>query len=162
MVFFRNDEDDRRAIRRRPDGRAAGQVVPLLPLRDIVVFPPHGGARCSSGARSRSRRWKMPSPVGRELLLSPRSARPGRKSPTRATSTALGTLGTIIQLLRLPDGDREGAGRGQVRAKHRLLRARRSRTSPCTVEELDRDPRSRDCRGRGARADDPRRPSRTT
>ena len=42
MVFFRNDEDgEGEGVEETPQGATGERIVPLLPLRDIVVFPNH-------------------------------------------------------------------------------------------------------------------------
>ena len=74
--------------------------------------------RCSSGARSRSarskRRWAKGGVARRSS--SPRSARPRPTSRSPRTSSPIGTVGTIIQLLRLPDGTVKVLVEGKRRA----------------------------------------------
>ena len=99
-----------------PDDRRAPRLVPLLPLRDIVVFP----------------HMVVPLFVGREKSISALEeamARGGSKeiflSAQRKAKTNepvpddifhVGTVGTIIQLLRLPDGTVKVLVEGKRRA----------------------------------------------
>src|SRR5512142_276665 len=96
-MFFRNDD------KKDPKAPKAGaRTVPLLPLRDIIVFP----------------HMVVPLFVGREKSIAALEEAMGhdkaivlaaqKKAKTNDPSAedvfAVGTLGTIIQLLRLPDG----------------------------------------------------------
>tara|TARA_B100001248_G_scaffold260915_1_gene250516 strand:- start:3336 stop:5825 length:2490 start_codon:yes stop_codon:yes gene_type:complete len=96
------------------------QVVPLLPLRDLIVFP----------------HMMMPLYVGREksinaleeamnqkseiILVAQRDAKTNNPEPSDIYD--VGTLGTIIQLLRLPDGTVKVLieGKNRVRIKKYL------------------------------------------
>jgi ATP-dependent Lon protease len=113
MAIFRNDGDDERP--RTPSPR--GKVVPLLPLRDIVVFP-HMVVPLFVG-RARSIRALEQAVAGeRELLLS--AQREAEKDePGEEDVYRIGTLGSIIQLLRLPDGTVKILVEGRQRARIR-------------------------------------------
>jgi ATP-dependent Lon protease len=113
MGIFRNDEDG------TPNGPASPnvRVVPLLPLRDIVVFP-HMVVPLFVG-RARSIQ-ALEDAMGRDrelLLCAQRHA--GEDEPSEEDIYPVGTLGSIIQLLRLPDGTVkvlvEGKGRARIR-----------------------------------------------
>ncbi len=97
--------------------RGETHTVPLLPLRDIVVFP-HMVVPLFIG-RERSIH-ALEYAMGQEkqiLLCAQKDAR--RDDPKETEIYHLGTLASILQLLRLPDGTVkaliEGKGRGQVR-----------------------------------------------
>jgi ATP-dependent Lon protease len=117
MGIFRNDDE--------PDGENAGEnteataaasgALPLLPLRDIVVFP-HMVVPLFVG-RARSIQALEQAMAGdRELLLcAQREA--GEDEPNREDIFEIGTLGTIIQLLRLPDGTVKVLVEGKSRAR---------------------------------------------
>ncbi len=118
----------------RHDEKKGPRRVPLLPLRDIVVFPHmvvplfvgreksigaleeamgKGGAPGSSAASASG----APA-AGREIFLSAqRKAKTNEPIPEDIFT--VGTIGTIIQLLRLPDGTVkvlvEGKKRAQIR-----------------------------------------------
>src|SRR3954465_13739344 len=85
-----------------PAGTTGSQKLPLLPLRDLIIFP----------------HMMMPLFVGREksinaleeamakqidiVLAAQKDAKTNNPNPEEVYQ--IGTLGTIIQLLRLPDG----------------------------------------------------------
>src|SRR5438309_11429122 len=109
-MFFRNDDG-------KKDPKQKVRTIPLLPLRDIIVFP----------------HMVVPLFVGREksiaaleeamahdkfiLLAAQKKAKTNEPAPDDIFP--VGTLGTIIQLLRLPDGTVkvlvEGKQRGKIR-----------------------------------------------
>jgi len=107
-MLFRNDKKD------GGDG-GGGMVVPLLPLRDIIVFP----------------HMVVPLFVGREksikaleeamnkqkfiLLAAQREAK--TNEPGEDDIYRVGTLGTVVQLLRLPDGTVKVLVEGKKRAR---------------------------------------------
>jgi ATP-dependent Lon protease len=113
MGIFRNDDDGRRPG--EGDSRPSGPVVPLLPLRDIVVFP-HMVVPLFVGRAKSIRALEDAMEADRELMLcAQREAsedEPGQKDIYTA-----GTLGSIIQLLRLPDGTVKVLVEGKSRAK---------------------------------------------
>ncbi|MCB9534371.1 MAG: LON peptidase substrate-binding domain-containing protein, partial [Myxococcales bacterium] len=76
--------------------------LPLLPLRDIIVFPHmvvplFVGREKSIGALEEAMR------SGKEILLAAQK-RAKTNDPKPEDIFGTGTVGTIIQLLRLPDG----------------------------------------------------------
>ena len=93
--------------------------VPLLPLRDIILFPhmvvPLFVGRERSIAALEEAMGQDPEGSGREILLAAqRDARTNDPAPEEIFS--LGTLGTIRQLLRLPDGTVKVLVEGRQRA----------------------------------------------
>ena len=120
MGIFRNDEDgpdsgDDATDATQTDG---GRALPLLPLRDIVVFP-YMVVPLFVG-RTRSIQALEEAMRGdRELLLcAQREA--GEDEPEEKDIHEIGTVGSIIQLLRLPDGTVKVLVEGKARA--RILR----------------------------------------
>ena len=111
MVIFRSDED-------QPEGDSASgdtRVVPLLPLRDIVVFP-HMVVPLFVGRAKSIRALEDAMGRDRELLLcAQREA--GEDEPGEGDIHDVGTLGSIIQLLRLPDGTVKVLVEGKSRAR---------------------------------------------
>ncbi len=89
-------------------------VVPLLPLRDIVLFP-HMVAPLFVGREKSVQAIEYAMSAKEEILLaSQRDAKiddPGEKDIYR-----VGTLGSILQLLRLPDGTVKALIEGKRRA----------------------------------------------
>ncbi len=112
MAFFRNDDDAEQPTAPKPASGA--RTVALLPLRDIVVFP-HMVVPLFVG-RSRSIKALEEAVAGdRELLL---AAQKDHKvdEPREQDIHRVGTLGTILQLLRLPDGTVKVLVEGKSRA----------------------------------------------
>ncbi len=120
MAIYRNDGGDGPTDPEGPEGPGApdsNEAVPLLPLRDIVVFP-HMVVPLFVG-RARSIKALEHAVAGeRELLLAAQreaeTDEPGEEDVFRT-----GTLGSIIQLLRLPDGTVKILVEGKRRAKIR-------------------------------------------
>jgi ATP-dependent Lon protease len=116
MVFFRNGDDDPKGEDRdesRDDG--ASRVIPLLPLRDIVVFP-HMVVPLFVGRAKSIQALEDAMAGSRELMLSAQR-QAGQEEPTAEDIFPFGTLGSIIQLLRLPDGTVKVLVEGKSRAK---------------------------------------------
>ena len=106
MAFFK-PEDER-------DTPKAGSV-PLLPLRDIVVFP-HMVVPLFVGREKSVRALERAMAGDRTLLL---AAQRDAKSddPGREEIFDIGTLGSIVQLVRLPDGTVKVLVEGKRRAR---------------------------------------------
>src|SRR4029077_17190312 len=102
----------------RQDDRRGPRRVPLLPLRDIVVFPhmvvPLFVGREKSISALEEAMGKGGA-GGKELFLSAqRKAK--TNEPVPGDIFTIGTVGTIIQLLRLPDGTVKVLVEGKRRA----------------------------------------------
>jgi ATP-dependent Lon protease len=109
MPFFKNDSD--------PKSSTAGKkrVVPLLPLRDIIIFP-HMVSQLFVG-RERSIN-ALDAAMGRDreiFLAAQKNARTNEPEPDDIY--AYGTLGTIMQMVRLPDGTVKVLVEGRKRAR---------------------------------------------
>ena len=109
MAFFKGDDE-------RDAGAKTG-LVPLLPLRDIVVFP-HMVVPLFVGREKSVRALERAMAGDRTLLL---AAQRDAKSddPGREEIYELGTLGSIVQLVRLPDGTVKVLVEGKRRARVR-------------------------------------------
>ena len=108
-MLFRNDKRDDR------DPMAGPTRVPLLPLRDIIVFP-HMVVPLFVG-RQRSIKaleeaTQKQSPI---FLSSQKDAK--TNEPTEEDIYKIGTLGTVVQMLKLPDGTVKVLIEGKRRAK---------------------------------------------
>src|SRR5690349_4918520 len=106
-MFFKNSDDKKKGPR----------PLPLLPLRDIIVFPymvvPLFVGREKSIAA-------LDHAMGKDkeiLLAAQRKAKTNDPSPDDIFP--VGTVGTIIQLLRLPDGTVKVLVEGKRRARIR-------------------------------------------
>src|SRR5215471_8735961 len=108
-MIFRNDNKE---------NNLSAQVVPLLPLRGLVVlphevFPISVGRDKSIKALEEAENQKKPI-----LLAAQKDAKVSE--PTPDDIYAVGTLGVVVQLLRLPDGTVKALLEGKKRA--RILR----------------------------------------
>ena len=97
MVFFRSDDDASGETQGAPK-----RVLPLLPLRDIVVYP-HAVVPLFVGRPKSIRALEEAVAGSRELVLSAQRDHT-TEEPREEDVFRVGTLGAIIQLLRLPDG----------------------------------------------------------
>ena len=95
MFFNRNDNDN-------PNGKPAGKVLPLLPLRDIIVFP-HMVVPLFVGREKSISALEEAMNNEKEILLAAQKLAK-TNDPAPEDIFSVGTIGTIIQLLRLPDG----------------------------------------------------------
>ena len=110
MVFSGDDEESKSGV----SGEQAG-VVPLLPLRDIVVFPQMVVPLFVGRAKS-IQALEDAMAGSRELMLSAQR-QAGQEEPSAEDIYTVGTLGTVIQLLRLPDGTVKVLVEGKSRAR---------------------------------------------
>jgi ATP-dependent Lon protease len=94
MPFFRSDDKTGAAPGTRP--------IPLLPLRDIIVFP-HMVVPLFVG-RERSIAALEAAHAGDKTILLAAQKKAKTNEPQPEDIFGVGTLGAIIQLLRLPDG----------------------------------------------------------
>src|SRR5215211_1238809 len=107
-MFFKNDDG-------KPAANVKKRTLPLLPLRDIIVFP-HMVSQLFVG-RERSIN-ALDAAMAREkeiFLAAQKNAK--TNEPTPDDIFQVGTLGTIMQLLRLPDGTVKVLVEGKRRAR---------------------------------------------
>ena len=107
-MLFRNDKKDNRET-------ASNEQVPLLPLRELIVFPHEVypifvGRQKSIKALEAAEAQKKPI-----LLAAQKDARVAEPGPDDIYS--VGTLGVVVQLLRLPDGTVKALLEGKKRAR---------------------------------------------
>ena len=97
-MFFRNPEDGKPPH----PARSARKAIPLLPLRDIIVFP-HMVGQLFVGRERSIDALDEAMAAGKEIFL---AAQKNAKTnePTPEDIFTVGTVGIIKQLLRLPDG----------------------------------------------------------
>jgi ATP-dependent Lon protease len=107
-----NDDDGSR------DTRGGARVLPLLPLRDIVVFP-HMVVPLFVGREKSVRALEQAMQKDRMLLLAAQRDATS-DDPASDDIHEIGTLGMIVQLVRLPDGTVKVLVEGKQRA--RILR----------------------------------------
>src|SRR5688572_23828642 len=91
--------------------------LPLLPLRDIIVFP-HMVVPLFVGREKSINALEDAMASGKEILLAAQK-KAKTNEPTAEDIFAVGTIGAIIQLLRLPDGTVKVLVEGKRRARIR-------------------------------------------
>ena len=89
-------------------------VYPLLPLRDIVVFP-HMVAPLFVG-RKRSVNALTDAMNNDKTVFLATQTTAGIDNPKEGDISRVGTIGTILQLLKLPDGTVKALVEGKARA----------------------------------------------
>ena len=96
-------------------GEAGGQLVPVLPLRDIVVFP-HMIVPLFVGREKSVRALEeVMNDEKQILLLTQKNA--ADDDPTTEGLHTIGTLATVLQLLKLPDQTVRVLVEGKSRAR---------------------------------------------
>ncbi len=105
-MFFNNEE-----------GSGQVETLPLLPLRDVVIFP-YMVAPLFVGREKSIRALEEAMKKNKEIfLVAQKDAK--TNDPTEKDIYDIGTIGTIVQMLRLPDGTVkvlvEGKGRACVK-----------------------------------------------
>ncbi len=104
-MFFKGDDEK----------SSQARTLPLLPLRDIIVFP-HMVVPLFVGREKSINSLEEAMSSGKEVLLAAqRQAK--TNDPKPEDIFAVGTIGTIIQLLRLPDGTVKVLIEGKQRAR---------------------------------------------
>jgi len=109
-MFFNKDADGAKG----PPG-VKRRAVPLLPLRDIIVFP-HMVSQLFVGRERSINALDAAMARDKDIFL---AAQKNAKTnePTPEDIFAVGTLGTVMQLLRLPDGTVKVLVEGKRRAR---------------------------------------------
>lgn len=92
--------------------------LPLLPLRDVVVYP-HMVIPLFVGREKSIRALELAMASDKQILLVAQR-NPSDDEPTTADLYSIGTIATVLQLLKLPDGTVkvlvEGGARAQMQA----------------------------------------------
>ena len=126
-MFFKNDKND-------PSNESIQtRSLPLLPLRDIIVFP-HMVVPLFVGREKSISALEEAMAADKELLLAAQK-KAKTNDPKEDDIFRVGTIGHIIQLLRLPDGTVKVLVEGKQRAK--ILSY--EQTAPyflCEIEEI--------------------------
>ncbi|MDL2269090.1 endopeptidase La [Desulfosarcina sp. OttesenSCG-928-A07] len=97
------------------DDETVREVLPLLPLRDIVVFP-HMVAPLFVG-RNKSVNALSNAMAGDKRIFLATQTNAGVDNPTETDISTIGVIGTVLQLLRLPDGTVKALIEGKQRAR---------------------------------------------
>jgi ATP-dependent Lon protease len=102
--IFKDDESESSTI-----------LLPLLPLRDIVVFP-HMVAPLFVGRTKSVNALSDAMNKDKSVLLATQK-KAGIDNPTEEDISHVGTIGKVLQLLRLPDGTVKALVEGKSRAR---------------------------------------------
>jgi ATP-dependent Lon protease len=108
-MLFRNEKKDER------DPGAGPVRVPLLPLRDIIVFP-HMVVPLFVG-RQRSIKALEEATQKQSLIFLSSQKDAKTNDPTEEDIYKIGTLGSVVQMLKLPDGTVKVLIEGKRRAR---------------------------------------------
>ena len=113
-MFFKNDGDPK-----TPNANNKKRSLPLLPLRDIIVFP-HMVSQLFVGRERSINALDAAMARDKDIFL---AAQKNAKTnePTLDDIYQVGTLGTVMQLLRLPDGTVKVLVEGKRRARVKKL-----------------------------------------
>src|SRR6266851_4920624 len=107
-MLFRNDKKDNLDA-------PTNETVPLLPLRELIVFP-HEVYAILVGRQKSIKALEAAESGKRPILLAvQKDARVSEPGPDDIY--AVGTLGVVVQLLRLPDGTVKALLEGKTRAR---------------------------------------------
>src|SRR5436309_7735887 len=116
------------------DEPRGGYRLPLLPLRDIIVFP-HMVVPLFVG-RPKSMQALEEAMAGDKQLLLAAQRRAKTDDPAEEDIFAIGTVGHIIQLLRFPKGPVKVLVEGRARARIHGF-AQSDPFFVCDVEDVD-------------------------
>jgi ATP-dependent Lon protease len=108
-MLFRNEKKDDR------EGTSGTSRVPLLPLRDIIVFP-HMVVPLFVG-RQRSIKALEEATQKQSLIFLSSQKDAKTNEPAEDDIYKIGTLGSVVQMLKLPDGTVKVLIEGKKRAK---------------------------------------------
>ncbi len=109
-MLLKNDKDPKRGA-----GPRDPKLLPLLPLRDIIVFP-YMVVPLFVGREKSIAALEDAMANDKNILLAAQK-RAKTNEPTEEDIYTVGTIGTIIQLLRLPDGTVKVLVEGKKRAR---------------------------------------------
>ncbi len=98
-----------------PETAAASEtVLPVLPLRDVVVFP-HMVIPLFVGRKKSIRALELAMETGKQIMLAAQKSATD-DDPTPENIHTIGTIASILQLLKLPDGTVKVLVEGERRA----------------------------------------------
>ena len=122
-------------------------TLPLLPLRDVVVFP-HMVIPLFVGRPKSIKALEVAMEAGRQIMLVAQKAA-GKDEPKPDDMFEVGCVSSILQMLKLPDGTVkvlvEGVQRAHHAQRHRQRRVLRLRGHAGAARESSRRARSRRC-----------------
>ena len=95
--------------------KGGGKTLPLLPLRDVVVYP-YMLAPLFVGREKSIKALEEAAKESKEIFLSAQKEAKVNE-PSSGDMYSMGTVGTIVQMLRLPDGTVKVLVEGKKRAE---------------------------------------------
>jgi len=98
------------------DSNSSTITIPLLPLRDIVVFPFMVSPLFVGRSKSINAISEAMNSEEKYILLSTQSD-PGKEAPKENEINPIGTIAKVLQMLRLPDGTVKTVVEGKYRAR---------------------------------------------
>ncbi|HEC13579.1 MAG TPA: endopeptidase La [Acidiferrobacteraceae bacterium] len=117
-------------------------VLPVLPLRDVVVFP-HMVIPLFVGRKKSIRALELAMEAGKHILLVAQKDA-GEDDPSTDSIYVVGTIASILQLLKLPDGTVKVLVEGERRAKIKryeetdeCFSAEIAEITPSTISEIE-------------------------
>ena len=128
-------ERTRARMSQRDESAVIPDVLPLIPLRDLILFP-NLVVPLFVGRERRSRRSRRPC-ARTTSSRSSRSGRPRRRTRSRTTSTRSAASPSVMQELKLPDGTAKALVEGQQRFRDRRVRRRPSPYFKVRVELIE-------------------------
>ncbi|MBW2010229.1 MAG: LON peptidase substrate-binding domain-containing protein, partial [Deltaproteobacteria bacterium] len=102
-------------IFKQDESESSELLLPLLPLRDIVVFPHTVVPLFVGRAKSVNALTDAINKDKRIFLAAQKKA--GVDDPGKKDINTVGTIGNVLQLLRLPDGTVKALVEGEARAR---------------------------------------------
>ncbi len=99
-----------------PGSGSSGLTLPLLPLRDIVVFPHMISPLFVGRSKSINAISEAMNSEEKYIMLATQSE-PGKENPQAEDIQKIGTIAKILQMLRLPDGTVKTVAQGKYRAR---------------------------------------------
>src|SRR5437868_13529547 len=120
----------------RNEDKRGPRRVPLLPLRDIVVFPHMVVPLFVGREKSISALEEAMGKGGYKEIFLSAQRKAKTNEPVPDDIFTVGTIGTIIQLLRLPDGTVKVLVEGKRRAAIRRF----TQTEGCCTVEIEEVP----------------------
>ncbi len=124
-------------IFRQLEGELGGQVLPVLPLRDIVVFP-FMVAPLFVGREKSVNALSIAMSGNKRVFLSTQK-KAGIDNPNENDISPVGVIGNVMQLLRLPDGTVKALVEGKKRARIKNF-IKKEEYFEVEVEELEEPP----------------------
>jgi len=107
-------------------------LMPLLPLRDVVVYP-HLVIPLFVGRAKSVKALEIASEQGKQILLVAQKS-PNNDEPTASDLYEVGTVATVLQMLKLPDGTVKVLVEGVYRAKVMEI----TETEDCFAARIER------------------------